>query len=41
MMEKTFEGSMPAFIAAFANSHRLSEEEVNQLEALIRDYKEE
>lgn len=41
LMEKTFEGSMPAFIAAFANSHKLSKEEVNQLEALIRDYKEE
>lgn len=41
MVDKTFEGSMPAFIAAFANSRRLSKEDVDQLEKLIRDYKEE
>ena len=41
MMEKTFEGSVPAFIAAFANSRKLTKDEIGQLEALIENYKEE
>jgi predicted transcriptional regulator len=40
MMDRTFEGSMPAFIAAFANSKRLSKEDIQQLESLIEEYKE-
>lgn len=40
MMDRTFEGSMPAFIAAFANSKRLSKEDIDQLEALIDRYRE-
>ena len=40
MMERTFEGSIPAFIAAFANSKKLTKEDLNQLEALIQNYKE-
>ena len=40
LMEKTFEGSVPAFIAAFGNSRKLSQDEVRQLEALIESYKE-
>lgn len=40
MMERTFEGSMPAFIAAFANSKKLTKADIDQLEALIKDYKE-
>lgn len=39
MMEKTFEGSVPAFIAAFANSKRLTPSDVAQLEELIEQYK--
>ncbi len=39
MMDKTFEGSVPAFIAAFANSNRLTQEDIQQLEELIRNYK--
>lgn len=39
MMERTFEGSVPAFIAAFANSKRLSQEDILQLENLIAQYK--
>ena len=35
MVEETFEGSMPAFIAAFSKSKRLSKEEVEQLRQLI------
>ena len=40
MMERTFEGSIPAFIAAFANSKKLTKEDIAQLEDLIQNYKE-
>ena len=38
MVEETFEGSMPAFIAAFSKSKRLSKDEVEQLRQLIDSY---
>ena len=41
MMEETFEGSMPAFIAAFSKSKKLSKNDVDQLKALIDSYEEE
>mgnify|MGYP004629131737 FL=1 len=41
MMEETFEGSVPAFIAAFSKSKKLSRQEVEQLQALIDSYGEE
>ena len=31
MLEKTFEGSLPAFVAAFARRQKLSEDEVNDI----------
>ena len=34
MLEETFEGSMPAFIAAFSKSKKLSKSEVDQLQAV-------
>lgn len=34
-VEETFDGSLPAFVAAFTSRQKLSEEEVRQLEALI------
>ncbi|MBP3685356.1 MAG: BlaI/MecI/CopY family transcriptional regulator [Oscillospiraceae bacterium] len=40
MVEETFEGSMPAFIAAFSGSKRLTKQEVAQLKALIDSYEE-
>ena len=40
MVEETFEGSMPAFIAAFSRSKKLSKREVDQLKALIDSYEE-
>ena len=40
MMEETFEGSVPAFIAAFSRSKRLSKADVDQLQALIDSYTE-
>ncbi|MBQ7000599.1 MAG: BlaI/MecI/CopY family transcriptional regulator [Oscillospiraceae bacterium] len=41
MMEETFEGSVPAFIAAFSKSKKLSRSEVDQLKALIDSYEED
>ena len=41
MVEETFEGSMPAFIAAFSKSKKLTRREVDQLKALIDSYEEE
>ena len=35
MMEKTFEGSVPAFLAAFAKSRRLSEDDIAKIRAII------
>ena len=40
MVEETFEGSMPAFIAAFSRSKKLSRREVDQLKELIDSYEE-
>ena len=39
LVEKTFEGSLPAFIAAFSRSKKLIDAEVDQLQALIDAYK--
>lgn len=41
MVEETFEGSMPAFVAAFSRSKKLTKQEVDQLKALIDFYEEE
>ena len=35
MMEKTFEGSLPAFIAAFARRQELSDDEVKEILRII------
>ncbi|MCM1107405.1 MAG: BlaI/MecI/CopY family transcriptional regulator [Blautia sp.] len=35
MMEKTFEGSLPAFIAAFGRHRKLSEKEIEELRKII------
>ena len=40
MVERTFEGSLPAFIAAFSRSKRLSAVEVAQLREMIDQYEE-
>ena len=41
MVEETFEGSMPAFIAAFSKTRKLTRQEVDQLQALIDSFEEE
>ena len=40
MVEETFEGSMPAFIAAFSGTGKLTRQEVDQLKALIDSFEE-
>lgn len=40
LVEKTFEGSLPAFIAAFARMTKLSQDEVDRLRAMIDGYEE-
>ena len=35
MLEKTFEGSIPAFIAAFAKREKLSDKEVEEIRRII------
>lgn len=41
MVKETFEDSMPAFIAAFSRSKKLTRQEVDQLKELIDRYEEE
>lgn len=41
MMEETFEGSLPAFLAAFSKSKKLTRQEVEQLKMLIDSFEEE
>lgn len=41
MVEQTFEGSLPSFIAAFSRSQKLTRDEVEQLKKLIDNYKED
>lgn len=38
LLEKTFEGSMPAFIAAFAKRQKLSDDEIRKLQDMIDSY---
>lgn len=40
MVEKTFEGSLPAFIAAFTKHRKLSEEEIDAVQQMIDRYRE-
>ena len=40
LVEETFEGSLPAFIAAFSRGKKLNKAEVDQLKALIDSYGE-
>ena len=41
MMEKTFEGSLPAFIAAFSRHRKLSKKELDVVQKMIDDYRKE
>lgn len=39
MVEKTFEGSLPAFIAAFAKHQKISREELDTIQQMIDRYR--
>ena len=39
MVEKTFEGSVPAFLAAFTRHQRLSSQEIDQVQQMIDRYR--
>lgn len=39
MVEKTFEGSLPAFIAAFTKHQKLSEKEIDAVQEMIDRYR--
>ena len=39
MVEKTFEGSLPAFIAAFTKHQRLSDTEIDAVQQMIDHYR--
>lgn len=41
LVEKTFEGSLPAFVAAFTKHRRLSAKEVDEVQAMIVRFREE
>ena len=39
-IEETFDGSLPAFIAAFISQKKLSKKEADEIQKMINDYKE-
>jgi len=41
LVEKKFEGSLPAFVAAFMKHRRITAEEYEEVERLIADYRKE
>lgn len=41
LVEKKFEGSIPAFVAAFGRRQRLSQEDIQQMQQLIDRYRKE
>lgn len=41
LVEKKFEGSIPAFVAAFGRRQKLSQEDVDQMQQLIDRYRKE
>ena len=41
MVEKTFEGSLPAFVAAFTKRQKLSEGDIDAIQQMIDSYRRE
>ena len=41
VVEKTFEGSLPAFLAAFARHRKLSGQEIDEVQRMIDRFREE
>ena len=40
LLEKTFEGSLPAFVAAFAKTKKLTKEDIEEIQVMIDAFKE-
>ncbi len=40
LVEKTFEGSLPAFVAAFARSRKMTDADIDQMQKLIDSYRQ-
>lgn len=40
-VDETFKGSLPAFIAAFASGKKLSRKEVDEIQQMVDDFREE
>lgn len=40
MVDKTFEGSLPAFIAAFTKHQKISDAEIDKVQQMIDNYRE-
>ncbi len=40
LLEKTFEGSLPAFVAAFAKTKKLSKEDIDEIQSMIDSFRE-
>ena len=40
LVERTFEGSLPAFIAAFTRGQKLSDKEIEEIQAMIDGYRD-
>lgn len=40
-VEETFEGSLPAFISAFASRKKLNKKEIEEIRKMIEEFKEE
>lgn len=41
LVERTFEGSLPAFVAAFARHRKVTDKELEEIRRLIDEYEEE
>lgn len=39
MVDRTFEGSLPAFIAAFTRHRKMSDKEIDEVQRMIDDYR--
>ncbi|MEE1279583.1 MAG: BlaI/MecI/CopY family transcriptional regulator [Oscillospiraceae bacterium] len=40
LVDKTFEGSLPAFVAAFAKTKKLSNKDIDEIQAMIDAFRE-
>ena len=41
LVDKTFDGSLPAFVAAFTRHQKISEQEIDEVQAMIDRYRKE